>query len=92
MSDVQGRKMKSAFKGSSAKLTSAANEEICKKGECYEKFDFYNYQDCTVKINGSAPIFLGAGQGFSTDRFDEPIYSFIVVEAGIDYNWIGTQL
>jgi hypothetical protein len=54
------------------------------------KFSFLNpSQDCHVIINGGNQIFLSAGQGFECDEGDAPIYSFIIVESGISYNYIG---
>lgn len=58
-------------------------------GYSFYKFAFMNDQDCTVIINGGNPIFLRAGQGFSTDYYDKLIESFVIVEEGIQYNWIG---
>jgi hypothetical protein len=44
-----------------------------------------------VKINGSGAIPLRAGQGFESGVEDAKIKSFIIVESGIDYNWIGAH-
>jgi hypothetical protein len=57
----------------------------------FYKFSFYNEQACTVKINGSGAIPLRAGQGFESGVEDAKIKSFIIVESGIDYNWIGAH-
>jgi hypothetical protein len=54
------------------------------------KFSFSNpNQACHVKINGGSPIYLSASQGFEMDESDDPIESFIIVENGISYNFIG---
>jgi hypothetical protein len=54
------------------------------------KFSFSNpNQSCHVKINGGNPIFLSVSQGFEMDESDDPIESFIIVEQGITYNFIG---
>lgn len=53
------------------------------------KFSFFNDQDCTVIINDGDPIYLRANQGFQMDENDALIYSFVIVEEGISFNWIG---
>ncbi len=58
----------------------------------YKLFYFYPETNCSVKINGSDPIYLVAYQDLkilvdSTNHL-EPISSFIVVEAGVDYTLI----
>jgi hypothetical protein len=46
--------------------------------------------DCTVYINGgNTPIPCPAGVGFAMDDDDAPITSFIVIENGISYKWVG---
>lgn len=86
----------SGFIGSSVLKTSVANEQLIptppsnyyrKQYSCY-RFSFLNDQNCTVIANGTE-LFLRAGQGFETDENDVEIYSFIVKEAGITYNFIG---
>jgi hypothetical protein len=54
--------------------------------ECY-KVSFYNQQACTIKVNGSL-IPLKAGQGFESNRDDIVIKSFILVESGINFNFV----
>jgi hypothetical protein len=86
----------SGYIGSLSVQVSTANQEIIPsppshwstKYKLY-KFSFYNEQNCTVKINGGSPIFLRANQGFNIDLHDAPIYSFVIVEPNISYNWIG---
>jgi hypothetical protein len=85
----------SGYIGSSQLLTSTLNQEIIplpdssksfKKYSLY-KFSFSNNQDVTVIINNDATIFIPAGRGFEIDETDAPIYSFVIKEAGITYNW-----
>jgi len=88
------------IKGSSQILTSTSNMEILPEkpqGQTYN-YEFYvlsfmNDQACTVKINGSEPIYLRAGQGFnfeSKNYYDNvSITSFVIVEVGINFNWVG---
>ncbi|APJ11009.1 MULTISPECIES: hypothetical protein [Bacillus] len=57
----------------------------------FYKFQFRNDQDCTVLINHGDPIFIRAGDGFSTDQIDAPIISFVVKEKGIQYNFAGAH-
>lgn len=88
--------MASGYAGSNGILTSTANTEIVNPENLglnklsFKKFSFLNKNNCTVKINGSDPIFLEAGQGFASDESDPPIKSFIIIEEGIQYNWIGS--
>jgi hypothetical protein len=86
----------SGFIGSNALKTSTVNLEIIptppsdyykKKYGCY-RFSFLNTEDCTVIVNGTE-IFLRAGQGFETNEVDAEIYSFIIKESGIHYNFVG---
>lgn len=79
----------SEFYGTSQIEVSNSNEEVIPKNTIFYKFSFLNEEDCTVKINGSDPIFLRAGIGFSTNQVDSEINSFVVVESGIEYFWIG---
>lgn len=55
----------------------------------FKKLSFYNTQKCTVIINEQHTIVLEAGVGFEVSRDDIPVESFVIVEAGIDYVWIG---
>ncbi len=59
-------------------------------------FAFVNTESCHVIINGKkgtgeggVTIYLAEAQGFSTVLGDSPIHSFIVVESGIHFNWLG---
>jgi hypothetical protein len=55
----------------------------------YHEFSFLNNEACTVKINNSSPIPLDADQGVQINRDDTKLYSFIIVESGINYKWFG---
>ena len=87
----------SAYKGSSDKLTSTELVDILAEATIkpFYVFSFINTEAWHVKINGSDPIFLDAGQGFdleSRPAISEqipPINSFMIVESGISYQWIG---
>jgi len=88
--------MDRVYFGSNDLLVSTANKELIQQHAPragYEirayKFSFMNNENCHVKINGSGQILLQAGQGFNIDKDDEKILSFVIVEAGITYNYIG---
>jgi hypothetical protein len=79
--------MAKGFVGS-GNIASTANQELITSGlRCY-KVSFYNEQACTIKVNGSI-IPLRAGQGFESTREDVIIKSFIIVESGINFNFVG---
>ncbi len=79
----------SSYIGSNSLQTSTANIEIIPDDiSCY-KFSFKNDQSCHVKINGNSGIYLRAGQGFECDQYDKDIYSFVIVEADVTFNFIG---
>lgn len=86
------------YMGSSNLQTSTANQELVPSAPegwinsklYFYKFSFDNGSDCHVKINGGSPIYLKAGQGFEMNEIDAQIYSFVIVESGIQFNWIGT--
>lgn len=92
-----GLKIGSNYFGCSSLQTSTANVEIIQQhkpvgySDTFEayKFSFLNNSACTIKINGSSPIYISANQGFNNEYYDAPIYSFVVVTAGIQYNYIG---
>jgi len=87
----------SAWLGSPSILTSTANKELVPPSPAgwvnmklgFYKFDFRNLQACTVKINDGAPIYLDAEQGFNSSSEDAIIYSFVIVETNIQYQWVG---
>ena len=87
----------SGYIGSPSLQTSTANQEIIptkpagwSHGYNLYKFEYANDQSCTVKINNDKEIFLRAGQGFKTEYIDSPIWSFVVKEAGITFNFVGS--
>ncbi|MGN7324775.1 hypothetical protein ACTHPT_13995 [Bacillus altitudinis] len=89
----------SGYKGSSKlESTNSENFEIVppdsqgsKKITQFYKFQFRNDQDCSVSINHGEPIFIRAGDGFSMDHIDAPIFSFVIKEKGIQYNFAGAH-
>lgn len=81
----------STIKGSSAIQISIADEDVLLDQGSFYKFSMMNEEDAIVSINGSEPIFLKGGMGFSTSRIDAEIYSFIFLEEGISYFWIGGE-
>lgn len=90
--------MSSNIIGTGKVEVSSANEELIPKSPenwtneryTFRKFSFINNNACTVEINGGKPIFLDEYRGFESGHDDEPIRSFIVVESGIEYTWIGS--
>lgn len=90
--------MRVNYRGSEELLTSVAGENIIPEGEenwtyspiRFKDFAFMNTTDCTVKVNEGKPIFLKANQGFQYMGNDKNyIDSFIIVESGIEYQFIG---
>lgn len=92
-----GNRVGHSFLGSSSLQTSIANQELVPIAPedwinshlSFYKFSFDNDQECTIKVNGGNLLFLKAGQGFESTEVDAPIHSFIVVTAGVTFNWIG---
>lgn len=83
-------KLFAGFIGSPSVLESSENQELVQKGIVFHKFSFFNYTTCTVSINGSDPIYLAAEQGFNSDSSDAKIKSFIIINGGINFNWVGS--
>ena len=84
------------FVGSNAIKTSTANQEIIpaapqgwNRGYHLYKFQFINYEATNVIINEQTNLYLKANQGFETETGDAEIFSFVVVDANIDYQWAG---
>lgn len=85
------------FGSDNKKTTSQANTEIIQQHKSTPtdkyfsayKFTFKTFNDCHVKINGGSSIFLEANQVFSTDYYDAKIKTFVIVEAGVQYYYIG---
>ena len=71
--------MKSKFSGSPSVIESSASNQLITNGINADKFDFYNTDDCYIRINKSSIIFLFAGQGFSCKK--DTIFSFEVINA-----------
>lgn len=71
------------------RAVSTANQEIVPASTQFYKFSFLNTEVCTVKINGGKSIPIDADQGVQTDDNDAPIFSFVIVESGINYKWFG---
>ena len=76
--------------------TTKASQEIIPQspstwsyGYNFKKFSFLNKTNCTVIINGISTLHLIGEIGFEIDRTDEPIESFVIVESGTEYYWIG---
>jgi hypothetical protein len=91
-----GYRIGSGYLGSSQIETSVANQEIVPSPPvnwtlsfALYKFSFVNRESCHVVINNGNSIFLDANQGFDMAEIDVPIRSFKVVEAGINFNWLG---
>ena len=59
-------------------------------GYVFDKFSFYNEQDCNVIINKKFPLTLSAGRGFEVGYDDVPIKSFVVVEVGTNFEFIAS--
>ncbi|AKO91893.1 hypothetical protein BEH_07125 [Priestia filamentosa] len=87
----------SGYAGSENVTTSVANHEIVPptpSNYVNVKRSFYKLsltvlQDAHIKINGGAPILLKANQSFEMDRFDAVIYSLVIVEPNIEFQWMG---
>lgn len=93
-----GFRLGNGYIGSDSVKTSTSNQEVIPsphaqlnwttKYNLY-KFSFMNLQPCTVEINGGNPIYLEAEMGFEMNHIDTPVYSFVIVESGISYYWLG---
>lgn len=89
--------MANGYLGSDSVLTSTANLEVVPKAPeswtderySFYKFSFINKSNCTIKINGGEPIYLEKNQGFECGKEDAKINSFVIVEADVQFNWIG---
>lgn len=56
-------------------------------GYTLKKLHLENIEECTIRINEETDILLRAGNGFQIDYNDRPIYSLVIKEAGIQYNF-----
>lgn len=82
--------------GSASLQTSTTNMELIPSkpagwsdGYKLYKFSFVNDQACHVVVNGKWNLYLRDGQGFNIELGDKHITSFVIVEGGITFNWIG---
>jgi len=90
-----GYRYGSHYLGSPNPTTSNTNQEVIpphpkgwNKGYNFYRFSFINDQDCHVKINGGDEIYLRANQGFNSTEIDAPIWSFVISEEGIVFNFV----
>lgn len=88
--------MKADFIGSDDLMVSTANMEIIPpkpegwtSGYNFIIFALFNDQPCRVSINGSKPIYFKANQGFYFPLCNMIIESFVIIDEGITFNWIG---
>lgn len=90
----------SGYFGSPNTRTSTSNQEIIQQHKPITwsipklnvyKLSFMNpSSSCHIKINESEDqIFIPTGSGFEMNEVDNEIWSFVIVEAGIDYYYIG---
>lgn len=77
--------------GSPSIQTSEENQELVPEKTAFYKFSFEPFSECTVKINGSDPILVRPVRGFTMNEVDAYINSFVIVEAGIEFAWIGAS-
>ncbi len=77
--------------GSPSIQTSEENQEIIPEKTALYKFSFEPFSNCTVKINGSDPILVRPERGFGMNEVDAYISSFVIVEAGIEFDWTGAS-
>lgn len=77
------------FYGSPSLQISEDNQELVPDKVAFYKFSFSPKSDCTVKINNSEPILIESELGFNMNQVDAYISSFIILESGIEYSWIG---
>lgn len=73
--------------------TSTENVELIVKpkgSSSYQfyKFSFKNYDPCVVLINGKTRAYLNELDGFEMDRFDNPLFSFIVETPNVRYTFL----
>jgi len=90
------RRIGSGYVGTDDIKTSTANQDIVKTEQMNNegikqlyKFSFLNHSPCHVIINNKEPIFLDEKQGFDMTHVDAPITSFVIVEEGVEYQFIG---
>jgi len=94
-----GFRVGSMYFGSPDIQVSTANQEIIQANKPTDwtfqkiyayRFSFTNNTACHIKLNGSAnQIYLASGQGFEMDMYDSQLFSFVIVEAGVSFSYIG---
>ena len=85
------------YKGTSAiQTTLSTNTEILPSKPVgwtvpysFYKLELRNYTSCTIKINDGDLFYINAGQGFTINEVDKPIYSIKITEIGTQYSWVG---
>ena len=62
----------------------------------FQNFSFFNSEGCHIILNGKSGldgddniIYLRANQGLNIDEEDIDVSSFVIVEAGIPFNFVG---
>ena len=62
----------------------------------FKNFSFMNSKECHIILNENSDIdgqdnviYLRAGQGLSIDEKDIDVFSFIIVEEGVPFNFVG---
>ena len=75
--------------GSPDFMVSVANQEIIPTGKTVYKISIgFMDKPCHISINGGAPMFLNSSQ-FEMGENDQWLTSFKIIEAGIQYYYIG---
>lgn len=85
------------------KITTVENEQIVPQAPqgwtvpiAFRSFTFMNTEECHIVLNGNSRlggeenvIYLRPYQGFSVCEEDVKVFSFIIKEVGVEYNWVG---
>lgn len=90
--------MSNGFLGSNEIKTSITNQEVVPASPegwtrdryLLYKLSFINYDPCRISINGGNPIHLNSEQGFESSIEDAKIDSFVIVDSGVRFSWIGS--
>lgn len=70
--------------------STAAIELVPTTVDNFKKIVFKNVDICTIKVNGSDPIYLAANQGYQTEIGELLISKFVIVEADVTYTFYAT--
>lgn len=89
--------MSNGYLGSPAVLTSISNQEVvplCPENWTRDRylmleFSFINYNPCKIRINNGETIYLDSEQGFESKIGKPKIESFVIVESGTKFSWLG---